>query len=60
MSDTKSYEVTQTCCLGHKVGDIIELTDKQAVNLINKVKAVKVVKPVKVKPKAAKKAKYNG
>lgn len=58
MQDTKKYKVTQTNTLGKKVGDFIELTDRQALALVNKVELVKEpVKPVEVKKAKAKKAK---
>lgn len=34
------YEVVQKHTLGHKVGDVIELTENQAKCLVNKVKLV--------------------
>ena len=49
------YIVIKKHTLNHKVGDIIELTDKQALNLVNKVKPAPV-EPAK-EPKKAKKGK---
>ena len=49
MSDKKKYEVIRKNCLGHQVGDVIELTVKQAKRLVNKVKLseFKAEKPAK-------------
>ena len=38
MSDKKQYEVIRKNCLTFKLGQIVELTDKQAKSLVNKVK----------------------
>jgi len=40
------YEVTQKHTLGHKVGDVIELTENQAKCLVNKVRLIPVIEPV--------------
>jgi hypothetical protein len=52
MADTKKYIVTEKHALGHKVGDTIELTDANALKLVNKIKLAPVIeKPVEeVKP----------
>jgi len=51
------YIVTKKGTLTHKVGDIIELTDKQALSLINKVKPAPVELVIGPAPKKAKKGK---
>lgn len=38
--EKKKYEVTHKNCLDHKVGDVIELTDKKAKSLVNKIKLI--------------------
>ena len=49
------YEVIQKHTLGHKVGDVIELTENQAKCLVNKVKLVpEREKPAKKTKKADK------
>ena len=53
MGLTMKYIVIKKGTLTHKVGDIIELTDKQALNLVNKVKPAPV-EPVKESKKAKK------
>jgi len=52
---TMKYIVIKKGTLTHKIGDIIDLTDKQALSLVNKVKPAPV-EPVK-EPKKAKKGK---
>jgi len=47
------YKVIKKNCLKHSVGDIIDLTEKQAKHLVNKVEPVKEV----VKPKSKKASK---
>ena len=40
MSDKKKYEVTRKNCLSFEVGEVVELTTKQAKSLVNKVKLI--------------------
>ena len=47
MTDTKKYIVTKKHTFDHKVGDIIDLTDKQALNLANKINLAPVKKEIK-------------
>jgi len=47
------YIVIKKGTLTHKVGDVIELTEKQAFSLVNKVKPAPV-EPVKESKKAKK------
>jgi len=44
MSGTKKYKVTQKGCLKYAVGDVVELTDKQARSLVNKVEIINQAK----------------
>lgn len=53
---TAKYKVVRKGLDKHEIGDVIELTEEQAANRINKVVPVKAEKKAPAKKAAAKKA----
>ena len=57
MPETKKYIVTQKHALNYKVGEVIDLTNVDALKLVNKIKLAPVVEsPAKKETKKNKKA----